>query len=282
MSSPTRMARLVAVFAVAFLWTGWDSPVVKGQNIGVTTPLTGVNDSFYENVGVGFAFQMGNPNTGSGFFGSFNQGSINSAVPPFGGYDPAADLTFGFGSFGRNGNFSLGLRMGQGDTRTMTGTAPSVVVPNGGIGSIFDGSLIPFVTGVVPVVGNPFSANNGYGNSMGDYSSPGIQPFEYEPPPRDDNAEYVPDHPLDVERGNPNSTAQQAAVSVAQIKRQREEATKQVADEIERLVSESDAFAQSGDYVRARSRLRQAVKKANGRQRYELQIKYEALADKGQ
>jgi hypothetical protein len=32
--------------------------------------------------------------------------------------------------------------------------APTIVIPNGGSGSLFSGSIQPFVTGIVPIVGN--------------------------------------------------------------------------------------------------------------------------------
>lgn len=116
------------------------------QQLKLTTPYQQLSDKFYENFNVHFGF------SGKGFF--FNPGVANSTPPPFGGYDPAADARFGFGMRGSNGGFNLGITAGEGSNRTNTVTAPTIVIPNGGSGSLFDGSQQPFVTGVVPVVGN--------------------------------------------------------------------------------------------------------------------------------
>jgi hypothetical protein len=54
------------------------------------------------------------------------------------------------------GPLGLGFNMlaGQGSNRSHTVTAPTIVIPNGGSGYLFSGSMVPFVTGVIPVVGN--------------------------------------------------------------------------------------------------------------------------------
>jgi hypothetical protein len=130
--------------------TAWPSPAVYAQQVQLTSPLQTINDSFYENFGFG-GINMGRGGPGGGWF--LNTGPASSTPPPFGGYDPAADARFGM-QFG--GPFGLGFNMlaGQGSTRSNTVTAPTIVIPNGGTGSIFSGSIRPFVTGVIPVVGN--------------------------------------------------------------------------------------------------------------------------------
>ena len=84
---------------------------------------------------------------GNGF--NFNQGSFDSAIPPFGNFDPNTVGRFGF----RNGGASFNFAFGQGSDRSIVSQTPTVVVPNGGFGSVTDQTFRPFVTGVVPVIG---------------------------------------------------------------------------------------------------------------------------------
>lgn len=141
----------------------------QAQQIGISTPFTSVGDSYYENLGVNFGFSFpGGRGPGSrvvGYAGNgvftpnigFQQGSAGATIPPFGGFDPNAGANFGFARINPGGGgFNLGFSLGKGNTRTLTSTAPSVVVPNGFGGSIFSGSFSPFVTSVTPVVGNRF------------------------------------------------------------------------------------------------------------------------------
>lgn len=142
----------VAFVVVAGL-TAWPETGSDAQQVQLTSPLQTINDSFYENFGFG-GINMGRSGPRGGWY--LNTGPATSTPPPFGGYDPAADARFGM-QFG--GPFGLGFNMqaGQGSTRSNTVTAPTIVIPNGGTGSIFSGSIRPFVTGVIPVVGNaPF------------------------------------------------------------------------------------------------------------------------------
>jgi hypothetical protein len=47
----------------------------------------------------------------------------------------------------------LNVVAGQGSSRSHVMEAPTIVIPNGGTGSLFSGSIRPFVTGVTPIVG---------------------------------------------------------------------------------------------------------------------------------
>lgn len=149
-----------------------------GQQIGVTTPFVGVNDSYFERTGVSFGGRFGSPNgAGSrsfGFFGfnqgpGFNQGSAASAIPPFGGYDPNSGARFGFSRFNPNGSgFSLNFDLAKGSSRSIVSSAPSLMVQNGFGGSITSGQFSPFVTGLIPVVGQsgPPVIDNGVTRAM--------------------------------------------------------------------------------------------------------------------
>lgn len=156
----------------------FDQPPASGQTINVSTPLTSVSDSFYENFGVNFGFGLrGGVGGGSRVVGLspqgqrlpylFFQNGAGGVNPPFGGYSPNSGARFGFGNSGPNGGYSLGFNLAQGSTRTSTTVAPSLTVQNGFGGSLTHGQFRPFVTGVVPVVGGgaagAFGATPAYG-----------------------------------------------------------------------------------------------------------------------
>ena len=136
------------VLATALLWISFGESGFAQQTM-ITLPSHQLNDGFFERIGVGWHFESTRPN--SRMF--FNYPGLNSAVPFFGGWNPANDARFGFG--GRHGNTRFGFNMAlqQGSSRSMIGSAPSVMVPNGGSGSITNMTLRPFVTGWIPVVG---------------------------------------------------------------------------------------------------------------------------------
>ena len=118
----------------------------SAQQVAITTPVINVNDSFFERFGLGWNFENGNT--------FFNFPGLTAAPPPFGGWDPNSDARFGFGGRSGGTRFGFNLAMQQGSNRSIVGQAPTVVVPNGYGGTFFDGRVRPFVTGLVPVVGN--------------------------------------------------------------------------------------------------------------------------------
>jgi hypothetical protein len=142
---------------------------IQGQQVAVATPFHTLNDNFYERIGVDFGFNItgGNPNgTGSRVVGldptgmvtpngdlEFRQGGAGSALPPFGGHDPATDATIGAAILGSPGSLFFNLFAGQGNTRNHVSQVPSVVLQNGTRGTFSDTSQMPFVTSVIPVVG---------------------------------------------------------------------------------------------------------------------------------
>lgn len=123
------------------------SSTASAQQVQLTSPFHSLNDRFYENFGIGLSPIERTGRRGGWFFSGTQ---ANSTPPPFGGYDPAADASFGF----RIGQFGINGVAGQGSSRSHVMEAPTIVIPNGGTGSIFSGSIRPFVTGVVPIVGN--------------------------------------------------------------------------------------------------------------------------------
>jgi general secretion pathway protein D len=94
---------------------------------------------------------MGNPTADLDL--SFDQGSFGSALPQFGGFDAATAANFGFAILSDIEVFFL-LQAAQGDQRSNILQAPKVTLFNGQQAFVSDTSQTPFVTSVVPVVGD--------------------------------------------------------------------------------------------------------------------------------
>lgn len=137
------MSRLACCLLIAACWLA-PLPRATAQQQTVTVGSTGVSDSFYEGIGVGWGVRQFGP--GGGFF--FNNGGPGPA-PAFGGFDPGTGASFGFGGNG----FGMNFGAAQGSSRSIVSQSGSVTVANGAGGFISSGSVRPFVTGVIPVVG---------------------------------------------------------------------------------------------------------------------------------
>ena len=139
-----------------------------------------LSDNFFERIGIDFDFRL-NDNSGltptglpdevaesvvigrdpisDGFAPTgdldvaFGQNSFGSAVPTFGGFDAATAANFGFAILSDIEVFFL-IQASKGDQRSNITQAPTVTMFNGQSGSVSDGSQRPFVTSVVPVVGD--------------------------------------------------------------------------------------------------------------------------------
>ncbi len=84
---------------------------------------------------------------------SFQQGSFDSTIPAFGGFDVGTAANFGFAILSDIEAFFV-IQAAQGDTRTNILQAPKVTLFNGQNASVADTSQTPFVTSVIPVVGD--------------------------------------------------------------------------------------------------------------------------------
>ena len=144
-----------------------------------------LQDDFFERVGIDFDFSIDDNtggaatnalgdnvlvNGGSGVVGiapppssnpfspsadfdvSFLQDSFTSSAPLFGG-DISSAASFGFAILSDIEVFFL-LQAGKGNTRTNITQAPTVTMFNGQSASVSDFAQVPFVTSVIPVVGD--------------------------------------------------------------------------------------------------------------------------------
>ncbi len=156
------------------------------QDLQVTIEVRFItlNDNFFERIGIDFDFEIDDnsglvgdgmggimnppPDDGKPFtlFGLdatgnptgdldvvFSQDSFGSAVPQFGGFDAATAANVGFAILSDIEVFFL-LQASLGDTRSNVMQAPKVTLFNGQTALVSDTSQRPFVTSVIPVVGD--------------------------------------------------------------------------------------------------------------------------------
>jgi len=83
----------------------------------------------------------------------FTQNSFSLAVPQFGGFDPSAGAQLGFAILSEVEAYFF-INAAQGDRRTNVLQAPKVTLFNGQQASIQDMTQVPFVMGIIPVVGD--------------------------------------------------------------------------------------------------------------------------------
>jgi general secretion pathway protein D len=150
------------------------------QDLQVTIEVRFITlqDNFFERIGIDFDFDI-DDNVGGivagGFpddtgpaitFGldptgaptvdldlPFDQGSFGTTVPQFGGFDAATAANFGYAILSDIEAFIL-IQAAQGDTRTNVMQAPKVTLFNGQQAFVSDTVQRPFVTSVIPVVGD--------------------------------------------------------------------------------------------------------------------------------
>jgi general secretion pathway protein D len=148
------------------------------QDLQVTIEVRFItlSDNFFERIGVDFDFDIasgltdddlpsnsGGPSVTVGLDPtgqptadldvSFTQGSFGATAPAFGGFDAASAANVGFAILGEIEAFFL-IQAAQGDTRTNVMQAPKVTLFNGQQAFVSDTSQTPFVTSVIPVVGD--------------------------------------------------------------------------------------------------------------------------------
>ncbi|MFK7738281.1 MAG: hypothetical protein AB8B50_19815, partial [Pirellulaceae bacterium] len=153
------------------------------QDLQVTIEVKFItlNDNFFERIGVDFDLRIDDnvrnlplddqgPSTTVGLNANFDptsgvipftadfdigltQESFTSAVPAFGGFDAASGASLGFAILSDLEMFFF-MNAAQGDQRTSVLQAPRVTMFDGQFASINDTIQRPFVTGLVPIVGD--------------------------------------------------------------------------------------------------------------------------------
>ena len=284
--------RYLVHFATVFSCGIWPASLVVAQQIQVSTPYHQLHDSFYESFGMGWGFNALGPKGGF----SFNTGPVNSAPPPFGGWDPASDARFGAGVMGSGFKMGFSLGAGTGSTRSNVMESPTIVMPNGGSGSLFSGSQRPFVTSVVPVVGE---------GGVFSGATPGVMPAnptsvspirerlvrlqQGEVPPKrhqasgqdPDASAAAGDQPGSaraVASPSADSSANHGDLSVAEIRQQQSatEATRQT-ELLERL-EKARSYEDAGKLSIAKVYYQQAAARATGEQKQQMLEKIQSLS----
>jgi general secretion pathway protein D len=117
---------------------------------GIVAPTLG---SFFDddNYSVGIGWGATGPTADLDI--AFDQGSFGTTTPTFGNFDPGSAANFGFAILSDIEAFFL-LQAAQGDDRTNILQAPKVTLFNGQSANVNDQVTRPFVTSVIPVVGD--------------------------------------------------------------------------------------------------------------------------------
>jgi hypothetical protein len=267
------MTLLAISLAVTELCPG--RAAAQSTNISVSSPVQRLGDSFFERIGTDFGWGIRGRRGGA----FFNQGSFESALPPFGGHNPAADAYFGYGMRSNNADLSFGLAAGQGSSRSIISQAPSVTMSNGGVAGVADGMLQPFVTGIIPVVG-AFRASpllerlhrlRSLRRQQPSAAAEDDEPMTVRPPDRRSQ-------PTPLTLAAPgSSTAERGDISVAEIRARQaaEEGAKQ--REVQGLIAKAQRWEQAGNAGVASIYYRQAASRATGSLQRELQEKVKSL-----
>jgi len=172
------------------------------QDLQVTIEVRFItlNDNFFERIGIDFDVHL-DDNTGldletpflpdddgpSLMFGldplgqptadldlQFLQEGFSSAVPTFGGFDAATVSSFGFAILSDIEVFFL-MQAATGDRRTNVLAAPRVTLFNGQQANVSDLSTRPFVTSIIPVVGDFAAAQQPVITVLGEGTSLNVQ-----------------------------------------------------------------------------------------------------------
>lgn len=272
-----RRQLLIALMTVAL----GDVSLCLAQQVYTTVPLVNSRDSFYESIGTDWGFSHRGRN---GYF-FFNRGGANTGIPAFGGFDPNAAARFGFGSRGRNGSFYFNGWAGQGSSRTITSAAPSLMLQNGGSGFVQDISVRPFVTGLIPVVGDraisPVEERLERLRQEAALANPNSQPTDAELLLGAGAEQTIAkDRPMSSVSVPSRSSAERGDISLAEIRRQQAtRAELDPANKLDQLIETAQLAEASGRKGAARIRYQQAAAKATGELKQALLAKCESLRE---
>lgn len=245
-------------------WLAWPAESA-GQQVNVGGPFNSVGHSFYENIGTRWGV------AGPGWF--FNFGGGAPVAPPFGGFDPNAGAQFGAGFRAGNTVGSFNLNAGQGANSTFVSQTPNVTIPNGGNGVFIDGTFRPFVTSIIPVVGDnsdPSPLRERLRRLRSGQENPGPSP-----------GESTASTPAAASGGGSGSgqtsSADRGALSVAAIKAQAAAEEQAAAGELAVLLEKAKGAEEAGKPTVAKLYYQMAARRATGEQQREIQARIQAL-----
>lgn len=266
------MGGVVLVWILTAQWTA-------AQQVLFTSPLVGVQDRFYEQVGVQWAVSW----RGSTDQSFFNFGGPSTAVPPFGGFRANSAARFGFGTLGNGAGASLNFTAAQGNSRTVTSAASSVTVANGAIGSFQNATIRPFVTGLVPIVGarsmpltltSPLAGRIARLRHVGSVARPPAKSQTLRRRSSDRNSPSPQEWP--VLRRRP-STADHGDISIAEIRKRQAVEDSAAAERLRELIDQAKHAEQNGHLGAARIRYERAARQARGDLKRQLLEKVASL-----
>lgn len=240
------------------------------QYSSIATPNHNVGSGYYDQLGIGFGGRIGN-----NVF--FNNGAAGNALPPFGG-NGGGGANFGFGLRGGGANLNFGLNAASGYDSNITSVTPSVTVPSGGTGAIFDGQQRPFVTGLVPMVGH-FAPGVGHTMVEPRVVSPLVERLsrlEAEGGNTANRSANGSPSPSASPRRN-ISTAERGALSLAEIRASQTSKVDVKAAEIEALLEAARLREEAGEIGQALIDYGRAASRAEGLQRDEIRAKMRSL-----
>ena len=191
--------------------------------------------------------------------------NINVSTP----FSTNTDSFGNSGSFGSFGNGNFRFNFARGSNRQSSTTTPSLTTQNGFGGTLFSGQVRPFVTGVIPVVGQggnfsgpisnyvelPSGPDNGVTRALASGQLGSIQA-----PPRED---YQPSTRPNYSAAN--STATEGALSVKAIKAARQRRLAAEARVINDIVEAAQQLEEERKYALARSKYREALRQTKDR-----------------
>ncbi len=250
--------------------------VLFAQQSTVGTPFGSAGHSFQENIGIGWGMR------GNGWF--FN---VPGPAPGAFGGPGGGGASFG-GGFG-GGGFRLTAE--QGSSTSMSSQSPSVTVMNGGMGYFSDTTIRPFVTGLIPVVGNmpsapqiplradvpvnPLFERLARLQAEGGVAAPAAKPVE----PAAAKAEA----PIVLGGGAAAagaSSAERGDLSVAEIKARRAAAAPDHQAEVDAYLAKAQASLDDGKPGVARIYFQMAARRATGAQQAEIQTRLRNLDER--
>ena len=175
------LSTTLLIFSTCLFATAHTALAARPQST-ISSGLHTTSDSFSESFNVGFGFSIPTPMPAPGHSGvvgvnaqgqlapaiSFSMGDATNTPIPFSGGGNAPAATTGAAISGPGGTAFLTLSATQSNSRSLGGQMGSVTVMDGGTGFVSDSSLVPFVTGVVPVVGSGGPNSNGGGSILGE------------------------------------------------------------------------------------------------------------------